>query len=67
MKAKELREKSESELKAEVADLTREIYGMNCELKMTRKLDKPHLLKEKKRDRARRLTVLTEKALQGAK
>ena len=34
---------------------------MKCELRITRKTEKPHLLREKKKDRARVLTALQQK------
>jgi len=61
LQAKELREKSVEQLQVQEQDLARDVYQMNCELKLSRKLDKPHLVREKKRDRARLLTILREK------
>ena len=60
LEVKDLRGLAASELKAQSEDISREIYKMNCELRITRKLEKPHLLREKKKDRARILTVLSE-------
>lgn len=62
-KAKELRDQSKEELKALYADLSKEIFELRNELKTTRKLEKPHLIRLKKKDRARVLTVLQEKKL----
>ncbi|MBS0615061.1 MAG: 50S ribosomal protein L29 [Verrucomicrobia bacterium] len=61
LKAKELKDQSESELKLAYRDLSKEIFNLTNELKMARKLEKPHLLREKKKDRARILTVLKAK------
>ena len=61
MKTKELRDQSEQELKALVGDLDKDIFALRNELKMTRKLEKPHLLQEKKKTKARILTILAEK------
>ncbi len=61
MKAKELREQSVEDLKASRDDLSKEIFNLRSEKKLARKLEKPHLLRQKKRDRARVLTVLSEK------
>jgi large subunit ribosomal protein L29 len=61
-KAKNLRDKSVDELKALSLELSKDIYRMRNELKITKKLDKPHLIKHMKKDRARVLTVLSEKA-----
>ncbi len=67
LQAKELREKGEKELKTQADDLSREMYQMYCELRISRKLDKPHLVREKRRDRARLLTILHEKSVSGGK
>ncbi|CCB89997.1 MAG: 50S ribosomal protein L29 [Simkania sp.] len=66
LKAKDLINQSVEELEAQYEDLSREIFELLNELKLARKLDKPHLLKEKKRDRARILTVLRQKQVKGA-
>lgn len=60
-KAKELRDQSKEELQALYVDLSKEIFELRNELKTTRKLEKPHLIRFKKRDRARVLTILREK------
>ncbi|QZA58312.1 50S ribosomal protein L29 [Candidatus Rhabdochlamydia porcellionis] len=60
-KAKELRDQSREELQALYADLSKEIFELRNELKTTRKLEKPHLIRLKKRDKARVLTILQEK------
>lgn len=61
LKAKDLKEKSAEELKMLCGNLSKEIYGLNNELRTARKLEKPHLLREKKRTRARVMTVLRQK------
>lgn len=61
LEAKDLKNQTLDELKAVVRDLSKEIYQMNTEFSIARKLEKPHLLREKKRDRARVLTVLNQK------
>lgn len=61
LSAKELRDQSVEELKARHSDLSKEIFKMNCEISIARKLEKPHLRREKKRDKARVLTILREK------
>ena len=60
--ASSLRDKSVQELQALNLDLSKQIYQMKNELKIARKLEKPHMLKHLKKDRARVLTVLSEKA-----
>lgn len=49
------------ELKAKVLELDREIFGLRNELSMQRKLEKPHQIREKRKDKARILTALTQK------
>jgi large subunit ribosomal protein L29 len=61
LKAKDLVNQSKEELEDIYQDLCREIFDLANELRASRKLDKPHLLKGKKRDRARVLTVLRQK------
>ena len=61
LKAKELKEQSVQELTKLYGDLSKEIYGLKNELRAARKLEKPHLLREKKRERARVMTVLRQK------
>ncbi len=60
-KASELRDQSVVELKALYSDLTKDIYQLRNEFKVTRKIEKPHQIKSKKRDRARIATILHEK------
>ena len=55
------RAQSEAELQAQVVHLDREIFALRNELAMNRKLDKPHLIKSKRKDKARILTILTQK------
>lgn len=62
---KEFRDQSKEELQAVLQDLSKEIYVMRNEISMTRKIDKPHLLRKKKRDRARVLTLLNQKGAKG--
>jgi large subunit ribosomal protein L29 len=61
VKASELINLSDEELEARYEDLCREIFELTSELRVSRKLEKPHQLKEKKKDRARILTVLRQK------
>lgn len=63
MKSKqEIKDQSVEELKALYQDLSKDIFDMKNEISMTRKLEKPHLLRQKKRNRARVLTLLKKKA-----
>ena len=63
LKAKDLGNQTVEELKAQHEDLCREIFELANELKLARKLEKPHLLSEKRRDRARVLTILRQKKI----
>lgn len=60
-RAKEYRDQSHEELKVIYKELSKEIFDLNNELRIARKIEKPHLLRLKKRDRARVLTILREK------
>ena len=57
----EFKDQSVEELKALYHDLAKDIFELKNELRMSRKLEKPHLLSKKKRDRARVLTLLSQK------
>jgi ribosomal protein L29 len=50
------------ELTALYNDLSKEIYEINTEFSITRKLENPHLLRSKKKDRARVLTAINQKS-----
>lgn len=61
LKAKDLRDMSVEELESALQELSRELFNLNNEFKISKKAEQPHRLREKRRDRARLLTVLTEK------
>lgn len=61
MNVNELRNKSNEELKSILVDLSREHFNLRVQ-KATAQLTKTDLIKKTKRDVARVLTVLTEKA-----
>jgi large subunit ribosomal protein L29 len=65
-KAKDLRDQSPEELKAMYQDLSKELFQLRNEMKVTRKMEKPHLVRIKKKDRARALTVLREKEIRAS-
>ncbi len=65
-KKEESKDKSVKELMGAVRDLDRELFGLRTELATQRKLGKPHLLKEKKKQKARILTILTQKQKEAA-
>jgi len=60
-KKKDIKEQSIDELKAMAQDLDREIFHLRNELATQRKLEHPHQIKEKRKDKARVLTLLTQK------
>ncbi len=66
LKAKDLVNQSVDELLSMVKNLDREIFVLRGELAVQRKLEKPHQLKAKRKDKARVLTVLTQKQKGGA-
>lgn len=61
LKMEDLSKQGKEELMALYQNLSKEIYGLRCELSIARKTEKPHLLREKKKDRARVLTALRQK------
>lgn len=60
-KKKEEMDQSVKSLQEAAAGLDREIYALRNELSCNRKLEKPHRLKEKRKEKARILTMLTLK------
>ena len=60
-KKKNKEESSIQEMQAQVLDLEREVFQLRNELALQKKLEKPHLIKEKRRQKARILTLLTQK------
>ncbi len=61
LKRQEIRDQTLEELEALHHDLSKEIYDLMNEFRQTKKLEKPHLIREKKRTRARVLTIIKEK------
>lgn len=66
LKAKELINLSVEELEGQYEDICKDIFELTNELRVSRKLEKPHELKDKKKDRARIKTVLRQKMNQGS-
>jgi len=60
LKASEIRELSETELKEKYTSVKEELYQMNCKIKLGA-VDRPSRIKELKRDIARICTILKEK------
>lgn len=65
VKASELINLSDEELEDRYGDVCRDIFELTNELRVSRKLEKPHELKEKKKERARILTVLCQNKNKG--
>lgn len=61
----ELKQLPLDQLEVLIEDLAKEIYELKNQLAMNRKLDKPHLIKDKKKDRARAILALAEKRKKG--
>lgn len=59
-KEKNLRDLSVDELQAKNLELERKVYELRNQLSINRKLEKSHLLKATRRERARVLTILTQ-------
>jgi large subunit ribosomal protein L29 len=60
-KASDLRDMTVNELEVALNDLSKELFEMVNEFKRAKKLEKPHLLKQKRKEKARLLTILHEK------
>ena len=60
---KELRSRSAEELRMLFDALSKEIYQLRNEFKVTRKIEKPHQIKCKKRTRAQIMTILREEEI----
>ena len=56
-----LKDQSAEELQSLYRDLSKEIFNLKNEFRMTKKVEKPHLIRQKKRERARVLTYLHQK------
>lgn len=60
-KASTFRDMAVSELEAALVDLNKELYNLVNEMKRSKKHEKPHLIRLKKKDKARLLTIIHEK------
>ncbi len=60
MAKKKKTEDSAAEMVAKARQLEREVFDLRNTLAVERKLEKPHLLKAKRHERARILTALTK-------
>ncbi|MES2344377.1 MAG: 50S ribosomal protein L29 [Chlamydiota bacterium] len=61
LKKQEIRDQTLEELVVLNQDLSKEIYDLMNEFRQTRKMERPHLIREKKKTRARVLTIIKEK------
>ena len=61
LKAQDLRDQTIEELQALVNDKRRVLFDLINSFKTAHKLDKPHLVRQTRKDIARLLTVLNEK------
>jgi large subunit ribosomal protein L29 len=61
-KQKEAKDQGVQELKTLYHDLSRDIFQIKNELAVARKLEKPHVLRNKKKERARTLTLLRQRS-----
>lgn len=64
LKAKDLRDVVIEELEAQLQDIKAELFELVNEIKKSKKLDKPHLIREKKKNIAKLITVIKEKRTQ---
>ncbi len=60
-----MQELSSIELQERLSRLNRELFLLRDELAVHRKLEKPHLLSAKRKEKARVLTILTQKERSG--
>lgn len=61
LKASNLKDMAVNELEAMLIDSRKELFNLVNEFKRAKKLEKPHLLRQKRKDIARLLTVLHSK------
>ena len=60
-KKKSLHDETVAELKAQLVNIDRDLFALRNELATNRKLEKPHLLIQRRKEKARVLTVITQK------
>jgi len=60
-KTKKAEEQTIEQMHAQVYDLNREIFHLRNELATQKKLEKPHLIRKKRKEIARILTTVTRK------
>lgn len=60
-KAQEFRDQSLEELEASCRDARKELFSLINEMKQSKKMEKPHLVRHKKHEIALMMTVINEK------
>ena len=58
-----LNDQQEHELSARLIDIDRELFALRNELAMNKKLDKPHLIRARRKEKAQILTNMTQKQI----
>ncbi len=66
-KKKDWKDESEKSMMEALLELDKEIFAMRNELSWNRKIEKPHRLKAMRKEKARILTMLTQKKSPTAK
>jgi ribosomal protein L29 len=61
VKKSEVKDQTDEHLEYRLSEINRELFDLVNELKAAHKIEKPHLLKLLKKEKARILTVLTER------
>lgn len=62
-RAKEIRDLSAQELEATLLDTQKLLYALRCEQKKAKQIEKPHRIRQFKKEIARLLTLMREKQL----
>lgn len=60
-KIEEIRGQSVEELEANIIQLQKDLFELTNEFRLNKKSEKPHLMREKKREIARIKTIIREK------
>jgi large subunit ribosomal protein L29 len=58
-KKKDLKDQPEQDLMKRVVEIDAELFALRNELAMNKKLEKPHLIKAKRKEKAQILTMMT--------
>ena len=63
VKMQDLRDQSDEQIILRKEEIKKSIFDLRNELKTVHKLEKPHMMRELKKEKARLLTVLNERKL----